>query len=84
MTKLRVLDASGSCRISNEGISNIISLENLNAGYNPRITNINHMTKLIVLNASGKCGLNDEGIINLKQIKRLNRCGNSKISQYFK
>src|SRR5205807_10203704 len=51
----------------------------LDANYNPKITNINHMTNLKKLCAKGSCGINDNGIQNLNLIE-LNAHDNSKIT----
>jgi hypothetical protein len=59
------------CGISNNN-NNIknLNLKILNASYNNKITNINHMQNLTQLCASGNCGLSDETIkkLNLKII----------------
>src|SRR5439155_22599640 len=63
---------------SDQGIVNI-NLQELNAGYNSEITNVNHMSKLIILDASGKCGIDDRGIINVN-LQELHAQDNPKIT----
>ena len=43
---LKILCARQNCGIDNNGIKNIINLEELNVNRNPKITNINHMINL--------------------------------------
>ena len=57
MTKLKILDISGSCGVGDSGIKNIYNLITLDASYNPKITNIDHMTKLRILDIRGNCGV---------------------------
>ena len=46
MKKLQQLDASRDCGINDEGIKECISLIELNASDNSKITNVNHLQKL--------------------------------------
>jgi len=80
------LNISGSCGVSQDGISNLKSVKQLYAGDNGKIKNVNHLEKLEELNVSGSCGVNQEGISNLKSIKDLKAQDNNKISvtNYFK
>jgi len=64
MTRLKELYATGMCGIDDNGIGNN-NLEKLDASYNQKITNVNHMTKLKKLEAYGDCGIDDDGIKNL-------------------
>ena len=60
--------------LENKFIKNLNLIE-LDASYNKKITNVNHMTKLQKLYANSNCGLNDEGIKDLNLIELLNIIG---------
>ena len=79
MTNLRILDASDTCGIGDEGLIGL-NLVELKAFHNPKIKKINHMTNLRILDASDNCGIGDEELIGLNLIK-LNINGNPKIKK---
>ena len=68
MTNLRKLNASGFCGINQEGIKGLNLIE-LNAEYNPKITDVSFMKKLRKLDAGFNCGITPEGIRGLNLIK---------------
>ena len=60
MAKIKLLDISGSCNVSDNDIKNFDLIELLTES-NSKITKISHITKLKRLNVSYKCGvLNNE------------------------
>lgn len=64
MSKLKFLDASGTCGINDNGILGL-NLKKLYVGNNPNITNVSRMTNLKILRANGNCGINNKGILGL-------------------
>lgn len=76
LTKLDISD----CIISNSGITNCYNLTELDASYNPYITNINHLTELTKLFANYTCGITDNGLSNCTQLIELHILHNSKIT----
>ena len=73
------IDNKYLCKLSDKILVNYNKLRYLNAKYNEKITNVNHMTNLQILDASWECGIDDNGIKNLNLIK-LNASDNPKIT----
>lgn len=69
MSKLIKLNANDHSGISDHGIAHV-NLQILNAEYNPKIMNVNHMSRLSYLNADDISGINNSGIacINLQTL----------------
>jgi hypothetical protein len=78
MTNLKVLNAGGSCGITQTGITGL-NLVQLYAHDNSTITDVSWMTNLKVLNAGGYCGITQTGIVGLNSVK-VYALNNSKIS----
>ena len=56
-----------------------IDLEELDASYNKKIKNVNHLTKLKILDCSRNCGIDQEGIKDVQLIEELYTNNNKKI-----
>ena len=91
MTNLRILNASGDCRIDHENLIGLncgidddslvgLNLVKLNASWNPKIKKINHMTNLRILDAGGTCGIKDDNLNGLNLVE-LNAGDNAKIKK---
>ncbi len=65
-------------KLSDEILKAYPFIRKLNAYYNEKIKDVNHMTNLKVLNADYDCGISDDGIKQLNLIE-LSASGNSKI-----
>ena len=65
-------------KLSNEILINYPEIKYLDASWNAKITDVNHMTNLQKLNASESCGIDDLGLIDLN-LKELNASNNPKI-----
>jgi len=83
---LEELDASNAyfgtaeCGIDQKSIQNLMNLRKLNAHYNRKIKDVNHMTKLEELDASEHCGIGQKGIQNITELRKLNVYNNSWIT----
>jgi len=75
------IDEKYSKCLSDEILYTYPFITKLNAGYNMKITDVNHLTKLEVLNAVGQfCGIDNAGITNL-DLRELNIDCNQKITK---
>jgi len=69
-------------RLTQSIIDRYINLEKLDAAFNSKITNVNHLTKLEILDAFGiNCGINDAGLVQCVNLKSLNVSYNRKITE---
>ena len=72
--------------INQEGISELMILQELIANCNPKITNVNHLQNTLIhleckcFQDDGDSGIDQEGISELKKLKKLYACGNKKIT----
>ncbi len=83
MYRLEELNASsfhyGDCGIDQEGIQNVKTLRKLNASYNTKIKDVNHMCVLEELVATSNCGIDQKGIKNVTTLRKLNILDNYEI-----
>ena len=66
-------------KLSDEILINYPKVKYLDASYNSKITNVNHMTKLQILDIHGMCGIDNNGIKHLNLIE-LGAFNNRKIT----
>ena len=78
LTKLQILNATGSCGVTDATITNLNLIE-LIAWDNTKITNVNHMTRLEILDAGRGSGIGNDGIVGL-DLKVLNVSYNENIT----
>ncbi len=79
-TKEEIKKSGGSNGVKQEGISKLKLIKILNANFNDKITDVNHLENLEELHATDECGVTQEGISKLSQIKILNAMNNNKIT----
>ena len=72
LAKLRILYASYTYGIDDNGLKNLVNLHKLEVNGNMRVTNINHMSKLQILDARSAwrlpCGIKNDGIQKLTEL----------------
>ena len=66
--------------IDEKGISELQHLCKLDAGYNSRITNVNHLRELRELKADGACGIDQAGLSELQHLRKLSAHDNSRLT----
>ena len=79
LTNLRKLRISRGC-VGDDGVKGLVGLTDLDAGWNARIRNVNHMTGLQILDARLTCGINNNGLKELVNLRELNLDDNRNVS----
>ena len=81
ITGMHNIDGKYKKLLTQSIIDMYINPEKLDASYNRKITNVNHLAKLEILNASWNYGINDAGIMQCVNLKTLNAFKNPKITK---
>lgn len=81
MINLKELICGSECGVCQNGFSNLMQLEKLDASSNTKIYDVNHLKdSLIELNCGFDCGIDQKGISELKKLKKLITYFNNKIT----